>query len=357
MFIRRIANNRIFRTISAILEIVVTTLLLVLILLSAIQRFSEKGSFFGYRLFTVASGSMIPMYNIGDTLLVKDVPIDDIKIGDAVTYKADSSTGEKVNVTHEVIDVEIDPSTGKYSFHTKGIANNVEDPIVGEEQVVGKVIYCFVILSLIGYVTTNQVLLFTVIGVPFALLVAIEIIKILYGDEPHLMKKVIKRNIKIPSSIDISEFDNKILADDAKRKKIEAIRNGTASVDKNKNLTHGIESKKLSEEELQRKIEAIKSGKNEPVTHNREHSEKQESKEDNKEAINLDAINNIHEEENATPQKEKTLENTMIKNNDEFLETVKLLKAKYQSDSNEYDEKELDDFLEYLKIKLSDEKK
>ena len=63
-------------------------------------------------------------------------------------------------------------------FHTKGIANNIEDPIVNEEQVFGKVIYKFLTLSWIGKITLNMTSLLIFITIPVAILIAIELCKI-----------------------------------------------------------------------------------------------------------------------------------------------------------------------------------
>lgn len=90
----------------------------------------------GIRIFNIISESMIPKYNIGDVLVVQDVAPENIKVGDDIAYIGQESTFNQKIVTHQVI--KIDYKDGEYIFHTKGIANILEDPLVHENQVFGK---------------------------------------------------------------------------------------------------------------------------------------------------------------------------------------------------------------------------
>lgn len=162
------------------IETIITVVLIALVVLLAIQRFSNNGSFFGYRIYTVASDSMIPIYTIGDTLLIKDTNPRDIEVGDALTYQGTSGSMKGKIITHQVVAVE--EVDGEYQFHTKGTANQIEDPIVYESQVFGKVIHKFGILSILGKITTNMSTLLLFITIPIAVLIAIEIIKV-YKDK------------------------------------------------------------------------------------------------------------------------------------------------------------------------------
>lgn len=186
--------KKIFNKISFIVEWIITLLLVLLIVLTAFQRFSNQGSFFGYRIYTVASGSMIPTYDIGDTLLIKEMSVTNLKVGDAVTYIGESGGIDGKIITHQIQKIEIDEN-GSYSFHTKGIANNIEDPIVSENQVIGKVIHKFFFLSIVGKLTTNMVTLLLFITVPIAILIAIEIIKLVYKNDDSLEEEQIEDKV------------------------------------------------------------------------------------------------------------------------------------------------------------------
>ena len=188
--------NGIGSKIVAFVEWIIILLLLFLVILSGFQRFSNQHNLFGYRVYIVASGSMIPTYNIGDTLLIKEMDASNIKKGDAVTYIGDDVGIDGMIITHQVQEVEMGED-GKYYFHTKGIANNIEDPIVSEEQVLGKVVYRFFLLSFIGRITTSKLLLFCFIAIPIAILIAIEIIKLIYkkdDEDEDADLKIIEEN-------------------------------------------------------------------------------------------------------------------------------------------------------------------
>jgi signal peptidase len=182
-------DTKIFDIVSSIVETVVAISLIILIILVGFQRFSTRGNLFGYRIYTVASGSMIPTYNIGDTLLIKEMSSENIKVGDAVTYMGETGGVDGLIITHQVQQVDIDEN-GKYSFHTKGIANNIEDPIVSQDQVLGKVVHKFFFLTLLGKITTSMPLLFIFVTIPIAIIIALEIVKLVYKKDEEIDEEV-----------------------------------------------------------------------------------------------------------------------------------------------------------------------
>ena len=109
------------------------------------------------------------------------MPSSEINVGDAVTYIAEKGGKDGMIITHEVMKVNIDEN-GKYSFNTKGVANNIEDPIVYEDQVLGKVIHKFFFLSILGRITTNMVLTLIFVIIPIAFIAAIELFKAIQRD-------------------------------------------------------------------------------------------------------------------------------------------------------------------------------
>ena len=123
-------------------------------------------------MFTVASGSMVPKY----------------KIGDAVTYLGKSGDFKGKVVTHEVIQIEKD-TDGKYLFHTKGIANLVEDPVVSQEQIYGVVVYKPIILSWLYGLISNKFAFYCLIIVPLIGIVVYEIVATLVEKEDEKRAK------------------------------------------------------------------------------------------------------------------------------------------------------------------------
>lgn len=163
---------------------VLVVFLALFILVVALQRFSgNKLSFFNYRMFTVITGSMEPKYQVGDILIAKETDPVDIKVGDAVSYLGNRNDFTGKVVTHEVIKVTKDENTNKFYFHTKGLANLVEDPVVSEDQLYGVVIYKSIILSAIYKIVSNTVGFYLFIIIPLMFIIGSEIITSLLEKE------------------------------------------------------------------------------------------------------------------------------------------------------------------------------
>ena len=184
-----------------ILFLIVASVLFVVILQRASNNDIALG---GIRIFNIVSESMVPKYNIGDVLVVKSIEPQNIKVGDDIAYIGQESTFNQKIVTHQVI--EIDYENGEYIFHTKGIANILEDPLVHQNQVFGKVVYKIWILSLISKILSNVYVVFFGIFVPIVILIFWTILKLKglveveeYEEEIE-PKKTTKKNTKTTKS-------------------------------------------------------------------------------------------------------------------------------------------------------------
>ncbi len=88
---------------------------------------------------SIASGSMRPLYEIGDVVVVAKVPASTVKLGDVVEYRKQEGA-QVISIVHRVI--EINDKTGVKTFVTKGDANGAPDaePVL-PANVVGKVVF------------------------------------------------------------------------------------------------------------------------------------------------------------------------------------------------------------------------
>lgn len=95
-----------------------------LFLLSVSSKLSQDGvsRFGGYQMMEVLSGSMSPVFEAGDVIVIKPVPTAQIKNGDIITFR--SSTNSKMIITHRVVDIA---SENGLVIQTKGDANNAAD--------------------------------------------------------------------------------------------------------------------------------------------------------------------------------------------------------------------------------------
>ena len=98
---------------------IVTDILLVIVLVMAAVLYIPR--LMGLKTYKVLSGSMEPEYHVGSVVYVEKSLIDDIEVGDVITFYINDNTVE--------------------SFRTKGDANEIEDGgSVAYDKVVGKVV-------------------------------------------------------------------------------------------------------------------------------------------------------------------------------------------------------------------------
>lgn len=170
----KIKNNKILKILMMIIKAIVSLFIIVVISIIFIQRVSNnKISLGGYSIYTIITESMVPKYKVGDMVIAKKVSPDKLKVEDDVVYMGEKSDFNGKIVTHQIIKIE--NKNGQRYFHTKGIANMIEDPIVSEHQIMGKVIFRSAILSFISKIVNNSYGFYFIIFVPFAFILVSEI--------------------------------------------------------------------------------------------------------------------------------------------------------------------------------------
>lgn len=168
--------KKVGKTILNVIKILAILLFIIYISVLVIQRVSNnKASLGGYRIFTVVSESMVPKYNIGDILIVKNIKAAKIKVGDDLCYLGKEADFKDKVVTHAV--KEVKENNGTFSFITEGIANVMPDPEVQENQIYGVVKYKTILLSFINKCLQNKFVFFLVIFIPIVIYAISKIIK------------------------------------------------------------------------------------------------------------------------------------------------------------------------------------
>lgn len=129
---------------------------------------------FGFRSFTVLSGSMRPVLDVGDVVVTKSVAASDVRVGDVITFPDQE---RKELVTHRVESIHL--AGTRASVVTRGDANDAsEEWSVASNGRVGRVAYR---LPLVGYAlvwTHGRYARLLLIVVPALLLAAIELRRI-----------------------------------------------------------------------------------------------------------------------------------------------------------------------------------
>ena len=121
---------------------IISTILVIAVILLAIALVGVR--IIGYTPYAVLSPSMTPEFVPGDLIYVKEVPLNDIQVGDVISFDASE---DGTIVTHRVAEVD---SEGR-KFYTKGDANESRDgnPVLFE-NVLGVVQFS---IPKLGYVS------------------------------------------------------------------------------------------------------------------------------------------------------------------------------------------------------------
>ena len=181
---KKIESNKPISICITIIKVILYVLLISLLLVIIVQKVTKNDlSIGGIRIYTIATGSMKPEYQIGDIVISKSTSASELKVGDDVTYMGNSGDFSGKIVTHRIKAKR--QKDGKYYFVTRGIANNIDDPEIDDTQIYGKVIYKTILFSAFGRIM-NNIISYYVIFIIVALMVSYQIVKIIYDDEEEI---------------------------------------------------------------------------------------------------------------------------------------------------------------------------
>lgn len=134
-----------FQAFSWVLLILVALLAIVVVVVPLVT---------GAKPYTILTGSMVPQYPPGTLVVVKPVDVEEINLGDVITYQLES--GKADVVTHRVVAVGA-AADGEPLFITRGDANDADDPEpVQPVQIVGELWYSVPYIGWINNVVTGQ---------------------------------------------------------------------------------------------------------------------------------------------------------------------------------------------------------
>lgn len=171
--LRKILDSKYFQIPYKIVKTIIIIVMVTYVAFVVAQRVSGNKSIFGYRIFTVATGSMIPDYDINDVLAIKEVNSNELKIGDDITYLGKKLDVNGRIVTHRIIDIKIE--NGVKKFITKGVNSADEDPAITDDQIYGKVLGKIPVVTEINHIIKNQYGFFFLIFLPLVTVVFLEI--------------------------------------------------------------------------------------------------------------------------------------------------------------------------------------
>lgn len=185
---------------------IISTAIVVLVVLCAVFLMGSR--LLGFRVFNVISGSMTPVYNVGDLIYVQKVEPKDVKVGDDITFVLNE---DLVVATHRVVEV----NTQKGYFITQGLTNATKDSPVLFENLIGKPIFKIAKLGYVSDFIQNPPGMYITIAVGALLLVLVFV--------PDLFNKKKKEQataiIEAQNQIDAANEENERL-----RAELEALR-------------------------------------------------------------------------------------------------------------------------------------
>ena len=139
-------KSRVGSIVKKVLNTFTSVILAIVMIISA---FLCGSRLLGYRAFTVLSGSMEPVYEVGSLIFVKEVDPEDLLVGDDITFM----TSQTTVVTHRIIDIVPDEDNPNVlRFKTQGVANDKADStLVHYRNIIGSPAFS---IPLAGYVAS-----------------------------------------------------------------------------------------------------------------------------------------------------------------------------------------------------------
>ena len=172
--IKKLLDNKVFQIIYTIIKVVLFAFLAIYILFVMFQRITNNSDIFGYRMFTVATGSMEPVYEVNDVILVKTVDTSTLKVGDDIAYVGNRAELKGIVINHRIIEIWT-ADDGEIRYTTQGVNNKNPDPSVSKEQIYGKVMGKVYVVNEINHIVKNIYGFFFLIFCPLVLAIFLEI--------------------------------------------------------------------------------------------------------------------------------------------------------------------------------------
>lgn len=159
----KLKGSKILKNIGNIIYTLMMVMVILMLVVVVMQRTTNNNiTIGGIRMFSVATGSMVPVYDVGDILISKEVKPEKIEVGDDIVYIGKKGTFKDKVVTHRVISIESQEDSN-YKIVTQGIANNAADPEIDQTQIYGKIIYKVHSLSFLGKMVRNVYSIYIII--------------------------------------------------------------------------------------------------------------------------------------------------------------------------------------------------
>ena len=144
--------------------------------------------------YVIISESMIPSINVYDAVLTIRATEDDIKTYDIITFLSSDPRLSNIIVTHRIKAKYYDATTNKYTFQTKGDANNTADFTLAEDtNIIGEVIFKIPKIGYIQSILATKGGLIIVVLIPCLAILSYDIVKL----GKNVKNKVVKKKSEV----------------------------------------------------------------------------------------------------------------------------------------------------------------
>lgn len=133
-----------------------------------------------YNAYVVLTGSMVPEIMPMDVVITKKRSPEELEVGDIITFLSSDSRLSNIIVTHRIKNKYYDATTGKYTFQTKGDANNTVDFALAEDyNIIGEVIFKIPKLGYVQEILASKGGLIIFIFIPCLAVLSYDIVKLI----------------------------------------------------------------------------------------------------------------------------------------------------------------------------------
>ena len=147
-----------------------------------------------YNAYVVLTGSMVPEIMPKDVVVTKKREAKDLEVGDIITFLSSDPRLSNIIVTHRIKAKYYDATTNKYTFQTKGDANNTADFTLAEDtNIIGEVIFKIHKIGYIQSILATKGGLIIVVLIPCLAILSYDIVKL----GKNVKNKVVKKKSEV----------------------------------------------------------------------------------------------------------------------------------------------------------------
>ena len=144
--------------------------------------------------YVVLTGSMVPEIMPKDVVVTKKREAKDLEVGDIITFLSSVPRLSNIIVTHRIKAKYYDATTNKYTFQTKGDANNTADFTLAEDtNIIGEVIFKIPKIGYIQSILATKGGLIIVVLIPCLAILSYDIVKL----GKNVKNKVVKKKSEV----------------------------------------------------------------------------------------------------------------------------------------------------------------